>query len=1308
GGGPYEGIFTDNNTGRSGSFALTFVPPPRGDLEVTRVTAPSAVLDGQGIDVTWNVRNNGPDSLAAGWTDALYLVPSGQTDLAQATLLGSFSKIDGLGSGLNYSRTVNVALPAKVQGVFTIVAVTDRDSVADVANSANNRLASGAVVISLRERPSLQVTVASGPTGSVTAGTVVDATWTVTNLGNAATPVGGSRWTDSVYLSVNNQYDGGDTLLGSKPNGSALPIGQSYSSSDSFKLPKGFAGNAFLIIVPDSGNVIDQQPRPGPAYFAVPIAIDAVPVPPSDLVLTAVVVPPQAFDNTSITVRYTVANLGIGVTTPDSWGDNIWLTHGKDRPDPQRGDIYLGSFGHSGALQVGQTYDAAVDVRLPLGVRGEFFITAWTNQGLGVFETQLDANVNPDAPNDLQGSNFKATPITILQQPSSDLVVTKVTAPDTMTAGESVTISWTVANQGALPTNVDRWVDSVYLANGPRLESPGANPVRIFAAPNFGTLLPKQSYTQTVTFTLPISASGSNIIVNTNEDPSILLGVTDSGLNEQVAAILQRAEQAFGRPLSEVNLADARQLSPAQLRQILTGPDGAPPSRVFEGPYTDNNQNSAPTTVINLAPDIQVTSISATPATFSGEDITVNWTVTNKGVAPVYSGTQQWDDWVFISDRATFSLNTISGLGKLTHVASQPLQPGQSYTASATFRVPEGIEGTRYVYVLTDPTVGSQGVGLGPLGPASFPDWPSAFRFRVWESDKGNNFSDPAAVAITYREADLHLLSATGPAAADSGGSLEVQYTVENAGTRTTRRDQWTDQLFLSRDTSLDAADKIVGGLTHKGALDPGQKYDATMDLRLPDNIDGPFYLIVVTNSGSADYSEPGVFPGAIHFGSGGLNEYRDTASNSQSLPLAVRFVPLPDLKVTALTAPEHATQGQGFTVAWTVTNTGPGVVPDRQNKWTDRVYLSRDQSLDFSSDLFVGSVDHPGSLASGANYSITQNYTLPRGITGAYYVFVVTDIPQGKPRGQVIESDETNNTTASVAPMLIDLPPPSDLVVDTVAGPSSAGVGDAVTVTLTIANRGSEPAIGRWSDGIYLSTDSTWDVGDQLLGTASAADPRTLAPGQSYTVEISGTVPPSLPGDYRFIGRTNLFNDINESVRRDNNTTASADALTVAVPVLTLDVPATTTLSNRGLLLYQINLPAGQTIRFALDSLDNSGANELYVRRGALPSSLQSDAAFPGGLQPSQTATIPTSIAGTYYVLVRNQGGPTTSQVRLSAASLPFGITGVTPDEAGAGRYVTVAVSGAMFSPQATVKLIRPQFGEFLPVNYLVVDATR
>ena len=197
---------------------------------------------------------------------------------------------------------------------------------------------SSALTIALRLRPDLQVTAATGP-ATVTANTAMEVTWTVANLGAAATPAGGSRWSDGVYLSLNNQLDPGDTLLGAQPNGSSLGTGQSYVSSATYKLPRGVSGNAFLIFVPDYGNAVDQVPRTGPNYFAVPVAIDAKPVPPPDLVVTSVAVPSQAFDGTQITIRYHVANLGVGPTDPGSWTDSIWLTNGKDRPDPIRGDF---------------------------------------------------------------------------------------------------------------------------------------------------------------------------------------------------------------------------------------------------------------------------------------------------------------------------------------------------------------------------------------------------------------------------------------------------------------------------------------------------------------------------------------------------------------------------------------------------------------------------------------------------------------------------------------------------------------------------------------------------------------------------------------------------------------------------------------------------------------------------------------------------------------------------------------------------------------------------------------------------------
>jgi len=86
------------------------------------------------------------------------------------------------------------------------------------------------------------------------------------------------------------------------------------------------------------------------------------------------------------------------------------------------------------------------------------------------------------------------------------------------------------ANQGAVPTNVDRWVDAVYLATAPTLDTPGVVATLVFAAPNFGTFSPGQSYTQTATFTLAAFGRGQLFIVKTNVSPSLLLFGVDQSL----------------------------------------------------------------------------------------------------------------------------------------------------------------------------------------------------------------------------------------------------------------------------------------------------------------------------------------------------------------------------------------------------------------------------------------------------------------------------------------------------------------------------------------------------------------------------------------------------------------------------------------------------------------------------------------------------------------------------------------------------------------------------------------------------------
>ncbi len=63
---------------------------------------------------------------------------------------------------------------------------------------------------------------------------------------------------------------------------------------------------------------------------------------------------------------------------------------------------------------------------------------------------------------------------------------------------------------------------------------------------------------------------------------------------------------------------------------------------------------------------------------------------------------------------------------------------------------------------------------------------------------------------------------------------------------------------------------------------------------------------------------------------------------------------------------------------------------------------------------------------------------------------------------------------------------------------------------------------------------------------------------------------------------------------------------------------------------------------------------------------------------------------------------------VSLVAELVPLAISDVQTDAGGASKYVTANITGAGFSPQAIVKLVRPGFAEYEPVAAQVVDATR
>ena len=594
-GGPYEFIYTGNDTGVAGPVTVALTPAP--DLTPTRIIAPPAADAGDQVDVSWTVQNLGPGDADAPWNDVLQLSQVGGTRVFK---LGQFSSSQPLPAGQSYTRDEPVRLPSNLQGVFRFSVTTAQGLYEGGATGNDTDADPDLLTLSLPLAPDLQVSTVTAPS-QANAGGTLSVDFTVINQGTAATTT--PHWTDSVYLSLKSTLDGSAILLGALPNQSALMPGGGYQTdTPDMVIPDTFGGAAYLIVAADSGHVV-ENPGKGDNTFVA--SIDINPLPPADLVTRGVAAPDQAYDGSTISVSYSVTNKGLAATDVSSWTDTIWLAHDPKRPGTSKGDVLLATLPHDGVLGDDPTvldpptsYTETTTVTLPQHVSGQLYITAWADTFDQVLKTTLSANVNRDDPNELYNDNWQVRPITVLLTPPPDLVVSSVTPQPTALGGDSFTVNWTVTNQGNSPTEDATLFDQVYLSNQPTYNAAGARQWLLGTVEHDGVLPAGGRYDAQATFALSPELAGTYVIIDTN---------------------------AGG----------------------ISGGNPIPPT--WEGPYTGNDTRSAPSLVTPLHPaDLRVTSIVTQSSNDSGAPTTVQWTVTNVG-NPAWSGTQYWVNDVYFS-----------------------------------------------------------------------------------------------------------------------------------------------------------------------------------------------------------------------------------------------------------------------------------------------------------------------------------------------------------------------------------------------------------------------------------------------------------------------------------------------------------------------------------------------------------------------------------------------------------------------------------------------------------------------------------
>ena len=126
--------------------------------------------------------------------------------------------------------------------------------------------------------PDLTINTASLSPASVSAGESISTFWQVVNLGGGTLV---SSWKDSVYLSMDSDFDSTDLLLFDTAHVGALAAAESYSVNRDFEIPLATsAGIYFLLVGTDTGSqVFESDETNNFAGVEFEVLAAAVPIP---------------------------------------------------------------------------------------------------------------------------------------------------------------------------------------------------------------------------------------------------------------------------------------------------------------------------------------------------------------------------------------------------------------------------------------------------------------------------------------------------------------------------------------------------------------------------------------------------------------------------------------------------------------------------------------------------------------------------------------------------------------------------------------------------------------------------------------------------------------------------------------------------------------------------------------------------------------------------------------------------------------------------------------------------------------------
>jgi len=570
----------------------------------------------------------------------------------------------------------------------------------------------------------------------------------------------------------------------------------------------------------------------------------------------------------------------------------------------------------------------------------------------------------------------------------------------------------------------------------------------------------------------------------------------------------------------------------------------------------------------------------------AGDLVSVTWQVQNQGNSTI--------DTPFYEHIRVYQTSTGRVLLDTSLIydalAQGAIAAGQVKARQFSFYLPEGLLGTGEFTV--EVTTDQNSAGLGQI-----------YEVNAEGNAEANNQQSLVVSAAAKAYADLVISDWTSPSVAIAGQALDLSWWVKNQG-QIASQGRRQDVVVLSRDAQFGNADDVVlANVYDEQVLAIDEQRQQHSRITLPQLNAGRYYLAIRTNVDGA-VLEP------------------DTQANNLSVVHAIDISQAyTDLVVSNIQLPEQAQSGETIAVTWTVTNVGNQSTD--LALWSDRVVLSNDAVLSSDDIILAGNVTHLGQLAPNQYYTGRATLTLPRDVSGNFYVIVKTN-----QQGTVTETDHSDNNTLSQT-IQIALSPVADLTVSALQAPSVLRPNQAANLSYRVTNQGNAATNTVWRDRLYLE-----DNQGNCIELASTMRTQGLAIGESRDDSFNFILPSHLAeGDYHWLVVTDSDNTVYEREQENNNSVRAA----VSVRKVDLHVTA---LQAPSLLVSGQVLTIGWTVHNRGAAIDGTWVDTVYLSQNGQTTRL-GEVTYTGSLatdasyQQQLNYTLPLSSSGEYEIII-------------------------------------------------------------------------